>query len=135
MKTTLTKKLAILAASSLGLGLLTVAPLELKAQDAGSAKGGAAKLLQLTEPTPATPAVATVKVNPIMACGHCKDTIVSAPDREPRGAGAKALLAGGPPTTGFARHGCPMCGNEWVVTGHGKAKISTPVHTCCGACI
>ena len=126
MKTKLTTT-GSLAALAVAAALFTVA-----ASAANAQEKGAAKLLQLSAP-PATTTAVTTDYRP-MTCANWKDRFVTVPDTEIKGAGAKALVVGGPPTRISAKHLCGSCGNEWVVEGHGKAKISTPVHKCasCG---
>ena len=123
MKTTTISKLAATAVLSAALSLLTAVPMQLNAQEKG-----AIKLIKLNAPTLATPAVATHSKP--MSCANCKETFVTVRDTESKGGGAKALLAGGPPTKIVARHLCDACRNEWVIQGGGKAKTSVPVHTC-----
>jgi hypothetical protein len=99
---------------------------------ASAQEKGAARLTQLNA-YKATP-VATVPILKPMSCANCQDRFVNVPDTETRGAGAKALVTGGPPTRIVAKHLCGACSNEWVVKGHGKAATSVPVHKCasCG---
>jgi len=126
MKTKFTPKLATVTAFAVALGLFTLAPLAGQAQEKGSAKGGATLLLK-----PAIPS-STADYQP-MACANCRDTVVTIRDTEFKGAGAKAQLSGGPATRMIVKHGCGACTNDWVVKGHGKAKVDVPVHKC-GSC-
>src|SRR5262245_52326091 len=73
-----------------------------------------------------TPAVAPAEI-PKMACPKCTDKVTKKVDLTARGANKPTVLV----TT----HQCNSCGNEWVVTGHGKAKRTVTVHKCtnCGA--
>jgi hypothetical protein len=127
MRTTLTPKLATVAAFTVALSLFTLAPLAVTAQEQGSAKGGATLLMK-----PAIP-FSTTDYKP-MACANCKDTVVAIPDTDFKGAGARAQLSGGTPTINVVKHLCTACSNDWVVKGHGKAKAEVPVHKCatCG---
>lgn len=94
------------------------------AHEAGSAKGGGTKLLQISggsvllkaEPASSKP----------MSCGKCTDELVKRVDLGARGANQPATLS--------FRHLCDGCGNEWSVVGHGKAKVSVATHKCtsCG---
>ena len=70
-----------------------------------------------------------------MSCAMCKDSIVAVRDPQLKGAGAKALLAGGPPTKLVTRHLCDGCGVDWTTAGHGKTKVAVANHKCtsCGA--
>lgn len=68
----------------------------------------------------------------LMACAKCTDRIGARPVTDPRGLGAKALQARGKPVQLLPKHQCAGCGNEWVVTGHGKAKKAVAVHKCAG---
>lgn len=95
------------------------------AQEKGSAKGGASKLLPPVLVYPAKPAEA-------MKCAACKDVIVNAPNRELRGAGGRELI--GENTTAVAKHQCATCGTKFEVRGHGKAKRDVAVHIC-GDCL
>lgn len=91
---------------------------------AESAKGGGARLLEVTQ----RPAYAKVEPNTSspMSCPMCKDQTVRQTDLSARGA-VKPVVAS-------VNHGCQGCGTDWVVTGHGKAKSRTAVHVCqdCG---
>jgi len=98
------------------------------AQEKGSAKGGATRLMQLNAPK-ATAPVTTPDYKP-MSCVRCKDTVITVRDTDTRGAGARTLVSGGAPSKTIAKHLCNACGNEWAVSGHGKAKTFLAVHTC-----
>jgi hypothetical protein len=117
MKAKLTKKLG---AAALIAALLVPAAI---AQDKGSAKGGATKLLPPVLVYPATPASA-------MACIACTDTLVTAANREARGGGARDLIGRNEVT--LAKHLCASCGVTFETRGHGKAKTDAAVHTCAG---
>jgi hypothetical protein len=67
-----------------------------------------------------------------MSCNQCKDTLVTVRDTESKGAGARALLAGGPPTKAVARHECKGCGTDWIIAGQGKARTNIALHRCTG---
>jgi hypothetical protein len=112
---------------AIAVALSAVAATAANAQDKG-----ATKLLQLSAPK-ATPAAIVSDYKP-MPCANCKDSFVTVPDTEIKGAGARALVTGGTPTRIVAKHLCGSCANEWVVKGHGKAKVSVPLHKCasCG---
>ena len=97
------------------------------AQEKGSAKGGATKLLQLNEPK-ATAPIITQDYKP-MSCAHCTDTAITVRDTDTRGAGAKTLVSGSATKT-IGKHLCIACGNEWVVGGHGKTTTFLAVHKC-----
>jgi hypothetical protein len=101
---------------------------------ANAQEKGATRLLRLSG-TLVEPKSAPSDYKP-MSCAKCTDRVVEVKDLAPtKGAGARALLAGGVPTKRVSTHECEGCGNTWVVSGHGKAKTSTAVHTCtsCGA--
>jgi hypothetical protein len=98
------------------------------AQEKGSAKGGATMLLQLN--TPKATAPITLPDYKPMACAHCKDRVITVRDSDMRGAGARTLVSGGAPTKTIAKHLCNACGNDWVVSGHGKMTTFLAVHTC-----
>ena len=137
MKTNLINTLARVSSLAIVLALFSGVSGIANAQEKG-----ASKLLQLTatsfEPTSATsdykqPATSDYKS---MSCSMCKDIAVGVKENVPtKGAGASALLAGGVTTRLVSTHACPGCGNEWVVSGHGKAATATAIHTCtsCGA--
>ena len=117
-----TKLNTIIAATALVAVLLAPAAI---AQEKGSAKGGASKLL-----FPGT--VYSGKAAVSMKCPACKDVTVSAPNRELRGAGARELSGATGVVT--AKHLCSTCGTTFEVRGHGKAKRDVPVHVC-GECV
>jgi hypothetical protein len=123
-KLTTTGRLAGLAVA---VALLTVAATAVNAQEKG-----ATRLLQLNAPK--APAATFVSTDTSMSCATCKDTFVRVPDTEMKGAAARVLVTGGPPTRILAKHACDSCGTEWVIKGHGKTAISVPVHKCasCG---
>lgn len=101
---------------------------------ANAQEKGATRLLRLSG-TLVEPKSAPSDYKP-MSCAKCTDRILEVKDNLPtKGAGARTLLAGGVPTKRVSTHECEGCGNTWVVSGHGKAKTSTAVHTCtsCGA--
>lgn len=116
-----------LAGFAVAVALFTVAATVASAQEKG-----AAKLLQLNAPNAA--ATFTTSTYTPMSCANCKDSFVTVPDTDTKGAAARVLVTGSPPTKVIAEHACGSCGNEWVITGHGKAKVSVPVHKCasCG---
>jgi len=98
------------------------------AQEKGSAKGGATRLMQLNAPKAAAPV--TIPDYKPMSCAHCQDTVITVRDSDTRGAGARTLVSGSAPTKTIAKHLCNACGNEWVGSGHGKAKTFLAVHKC-----
>lgn len=101
---------------------------------ANAQEKGATKQLRLSGSLVAPTSTATESKS--MSCAKCTDRVVEVKDNSPiKGAGARALLAGGVPTKLVSTHECEGCGNKWVLTGHGKAKSMTAVHACttCGA--
>lgn len=70
-----------------------------------------------------------------MACPKCKDSTARVRDYDGKGLGARALLAGGPPTKLVATHLCEGCGTDWKSNGVGKARQLVATHKCtgCGA--
>ena len=126
MKTNVTK-IGRIAGFAFAAALLTIA-----APAANAQEKGATKLLQLSAPQ-ATPVAVAAEYKP-MSCANCKDSFVAVPDTEIKGAGARALVSSGTPTRIVAKHLCGTCANKWIVKGHGKAKVSVPVHQCasCG---
>lgn len=69
---------------------------------------------------------------PRMACPKCKNATVTVRDTEPKGLGAKTLVAGEVPTKVVTTHGCNGCWTDWNAVGHGKAKVSVASHKCTG---
>jgi hypothetical protein len=117
MKTKLTKAIG---AAALVAVLMVPAAI---AQEKGSAKGGAGKLLRPVAVSPAKPADA-------MKCVACTDTLLDGVNREVRGAGARDLIGKNEITV--AKHLCVSCGTTFETRGHGKAKADVAVHTCGG---
>ena len=115
MKTTFTKLIGTAALVSV---LLVPAAI---AQEKGSAKGGATKLLPPVLVYPAAPTIA-------MTCIACTDTLVTGVNREVRGAGARDLIGKNEITV--AKHLCVSCGTTFETRGHGKAKTDAAVHIC-----
>jgi len=93
---------------------------EVKAQEKGSAKGGARLLMRPDPPPPPS------DYKP-MSCAKCKDEFVRRVDWSARGANKPTVLV--------TQHLCDGCGVDWAITGHGKAKQSVANHKCisCGA--
>jgi hypothetical protein len=80
-----------------------------------------------------SPAPKPVEI-PQMACPKCTDFTYAIPDLEPRGLGARTLMARGTPMKWVRSHDCLACGTEWKTVGHGKAKQSIATHTCTSRC-
>jgi len=97
----------------------------LQAGEIATGKGGATRLLELSGRL-VTPKVELAALKP-MSCAKCKDEYITRTDSTARGVYK--------PTAITVRHLCEACGNDWVVSGHGKAKTSTAIHKCtsCGA--
>lgn len=131
MKTTITT-MGRIVGLAIAVTLFAGATVAVNAQEKGSAKGGATKLIQLNAPKTAAPI--TVQDYKPMSCSDCKDTVITVRDTDTRGAGGRALVSGGALTKTIAKHLCNACGNEWVVSGHGKARAFLAVHTC-GSCL
>jgi hypothetical protein len=74
-------------------------------------------------PAPNSVAAAAKPMAP-MACGNCKSEFVTAT--------APAFKGTTPSTSTVERHACASCGNKWITSGHGKAKVDVAVHTCGG---
>lgn len=72
--------------------------------------------------TPAPPP----KRLPQMSCPKCKDEHLRRVDWSARGAYKPSITV--------TKHLCGGCRNTWLVSGHGRAKTTTAVHTCtsCG---
>ena len=109
------------------VALFAVTTVAGNSQDKGLARG-ATRLMQLNAPKTAV-TVTTTDYKP-MACAHCKDSAITVRDSDARGAGARSLVSSGATRTTIAKHLCGACGNEWVVSGSGKATTFLPVHTC-----
>ena len=88
---------------------------EVRAQEKGSARGGATQLL------PATPTPAPADYKP-MACPKCKDLVTAQVDRTARGANKPTVL--------LTKHLCGACQTTIAVEGFGKAKRDVATHTC-----
>jgi len=119
-----------LFASALVVGLVAfLAQPSLSYAADGTARGGAAKLIQLkpiqtAEDAQAVEAGDTV----VMSCPKCRNSWMTiAP--EPYKTGATA------PEKKVLRHECPGCSAKIVTEGHGKAKTTKMVHVCknCGS--
>jgi hypothetical protein len=95
------------------------------AQEKGSAKGGASRLLPPVAVYPAKPAEP-------MKCAACTDVLTRGVNREVRGGGARDLIGKNEIT--MAKHLCASCGTTFEVQGHGKAKRDVAVHVC-GDCL
>ncbi len=132
MKNAKTPRLPLAVALALSAALLALASDIAAAQEVGSARGGAMKLLQRDRPAQVQPAEADVQ---IMSCPKCQDEWTTRPADLTRGAGARALLTGAPATERVSRHLCEGCETTLEVAGHGKAKHQVVKHTCttCGA--
>ena len=120
MKTNRINTLARLCGLTIALAMLGGATGTLRAGEIATAKGGASKQLELTGLS-LTPKSEPSNYKP-MSCGNCKDEYVSRVDLSARGAHK--------PTIRVAKHLCGSCANEWVVTGHGKAKRDVATHKC-----
>ena len=116
---------------AIALTLFAGATVAGSAQEKGSARGGATKLVQLNTPKAIVPA--SIVDNNSMSCAHCQDVAITVRDTDTRGAGARTLIAGTPTTT-LAKHLCKACSNTWVVSGHGKTATFLAVHKC-GSCL
>lgn len=121
--TTLMRCCALLALSA-----LVWLPTEVRAED-GTAKGGAAKLIQLKPIQTVEDAQAVEPGDAIvMSCPKCREswmTVVPTP----------AKTGALPDTKSVMRHECPGCEHKFVTEGHGKAKTDKIVHVCkkCGS--
>jgi hypothetical protein len=81
-----------------------------------------------------TPAPALVEITP-MSCEKCTGLTYTIPDLEPKGLGARTLMAGGTPMKWKTDHMCVGCGTKWETSGVGKAAKSVAIHICsrCGS--
>jgi hypothetical protein len=103
----------------------------LQAQESGTAKGGAAKLMQFDRPAPKaeTPASEKSDFKP-MSCKKCTNLAFDRPVIVFKG--GASLLFGEPPTEQVVQHQCTGCITTFKVVGHGKAKTQVPQHACTG---
>ncbi len=97
------------------LTLTVVALISVAASAEVTTKGGASGLMRV-------PAVKKGAPVAEMKCALCKSEFVSV---------KVPSFKGSPSSVIVERHGCASCSNEWVTTGHGKAKTVVAVHTCC----
>jgi len=104
MKTIITLAIvALLSATAAGAEVIT--------------KGGASALMKSPTVKAGAPAAA-------MKCALCKSEFVTVKTPEFKGTGSGAATV--------ERHACASCGNKWVTSGHGKAKVELAMHTCGG---
>ncbi len=124
MKTNRINTAARLTGLIIALTLFGGAAGTLDAGEIQTGRGGATKLLELSGRL-VTP-ISDASEPRAMSCAKCRDEYLRRVDWSARGANK--------PTITVTRHLCDGCGNTWVVSGHGKAKTSTAVHTCtsCG---
>jgi len=80
-------------------------------------KGGASALMK----APAVNAGAPIAA---MKCALCKSEFVTV--------NTPAFKGTAPAAATLERHPCASCGNKWITTGHGKAKVEVAKHTCGG---
>lgn len=120
MKTNHNNRLARLCGLTITLALLAGMSGMANAQEKG-----ATKLLRLGG-TLIEPRSSASDSKP-MSCLKCKDEYVSRVDWSARGASKPTVLV--------AKHLCEGCANTLAVSGHGKAKTTTTLHSCssCGA--
>jgi hypothetical protein len=92
---------------------------------ADTAKGGGKKLIELTTPSQ----IAAVEKGDVVvtSCPKCKTVTQTRVKATAKG--------GGLGKEAVATHGCPGCGAQVEVTGHGKAKVDKITHVCshCGS--
>lgn len=98
------------------------------AAEHGTARGGAADLIQLKPiRTPADVAVLAPGDRIVMSCPKCKTISVTY---------AKVPVKRGEPTSAVGEsHLCPGCSSSMAMKGHGKSKSAVFVHRCvkCGS--
>ena len=125
MKTT-NKSNRWLLSVALAVAALIVMPANSTAQEKGSARGGAQKLMK-----PVTTLEDLSAIQPgdmmVMSCPKCKDMTVSYVERTFKPMATNAKLK--------TEHTCPSCNNTITVEGHGKAKKDVVKHVCqrCGS--
>lgn len=127
-------KAARIAGITLAVAILALASGNLNAQEKGSAKGGATKLMELNK-VKTVGDIEALKVGDTfaMACAKCETILVK--EVVSTAKGAEVLAANGQPTKIIGKHLCPGCGSNIEIVGHGKAKESKITHTCekCGS--
>lgn len=125
MKTQRINSLARLTGLTIALALFAGVAGGASAQETGTAKGGATKLLQLNGSL-VTPKAEPDNSKP-MSCAMCKNEYLKTKDWAARGANK--------PYVTLVRHLCDGCADTITVTGHGKAKHDVVTHKCtsCGA--
>jgi len=101
-------------------------PANSSAQEKGSAKGGAQKLMK-----PVTSLEDLSAIRPgdmmVMSCPKCKNVSVSYVERTFKPVATTDKVK--------TQHTCPSCNNTITVEGHGKAKHDVVKHVCqtCGS--
>jgi ribosomal protein S27E len=125
MKTTNISNIWLLSVA-LAVAAVIVMPVNSFAQQNGSAKGGAQKLMQ-----PVTTMADLSAIQPgdmmVMSCPKCKNVTVSYVEPTFKATETKDKVT--------TRHTCPSCNNTTTVEGHGKAKRDVVKHVCqtCGS--
>ncbi|HEX7860841.1 MAG TPA: hypothetical protein VF773_10970 [Verrucomicrobiae bacterium] len=105
--------------------VVAVLTLALTVSAADTAKGGGKKLTELNTPAQVTEVEKGDLV--VTACPKCKTVVHTRVKTTAKG--------GGLGKEKVATHGCPGCGAQVDLTGHGKAKVDKITHTCshCGS--
>ena len=95
------------------------------------AKGGASLLANRTPVSVSNTATSSSEKLIItqVSCGGCRDSLKAVKD--PTTKGATVLVSSA--TKSVAVHECGTCKTKFETTGHGRAKVTTPVHLC-GSC-
>lgn len=115
----------------LGCALAFTAFSGLQAQESGTAKGGASKLMQFERPAPKSETSASEKSDfKPMSCKKCTNLAFDRPVIVFKG--GASLLFSEPPTERIVHHQCEGCSTSFKVVGHGKAKTQVPQHACTG---
>jgi len=120
------KSNAWLLSIALAVAAVIVMPVNSSAQEKGSAKGGAQKLMK-----PVTSLEDLSAIQPgdmmVMSCPKCKNVTVSYVERTFKPVATTDKVK--------TQHTCPGCNNTTTVEGHGKAKHDVVKHVCqtCGS--
>jgi len=124
MKTTFINRIALGMGMAVAAAMLTIGTVPMSAQDQGSAKGGAQKLMR---PVRTLQDLEDLKPGDmmVMSCPKCKDVTVTYVE--------PTFKAMEPKEKVTTRHTCPSCSTTSTVVGHGKAKKDVLKHVC-GTC-
>jgi len=120
------KSNAWLLSIALAVAAVIVMPVNSSAQEKGSAKGGAQKLMKPVSTLEDLSAIQPGDMM-VMSCPKCKNVSVSYVERTFKPVATTDKVK--------TQHTCPGCNNTITVEGHGKAKHDVVKHVCqkCGS--